>query len=94
MELPTEIDYQIIRNLHPYYVSELYCGLNKRSLNVCLSSKYELLQIWVYPEKSGNSLRSEFPNLTFNDLLHLCLFYNPIPESVKYYDRLSLFYQA
>jgi len=90
--LVKDINYEILKNLHPYFALE-YC-LSHRSANQCNERKYEILQTWVYPSNSVSELIKMFPNLNFSDVIELSLYYNPIPESIDYYDRYSLFYQS
>jgi len=92
MNIP-DINYEIIRKLHPYY-SNSYCNVSKLNSSICEESTYELLHIWAYPQFSIRELRAKFPNLTYNDVVAICLLYNPIPESINYYDPYSCFYYA
>lgn len=93
MELPIDIDYIIRSKLHPYY-NLGYCSSNLELKERCESNKYYMLKEWVYPDFSTSALQEKFPNLTYNDVVELALVYNPIPESVKFYDRYTLFYHA
>jgi len=88
-----DIRYELIGLFHPYYAQSL-CRLNKDFCQSCDDLKYEILRTWVYPDKSLNDLHNEYPNLIFNHVVELALVYNPIPESVKYYDYYTLFYHA
>lgn len=88
-----DINYEIIRKSHPYY-NIGYCESSKLTSYVCDDSKYELLHIWVYPELNILSLKAKFPNIHYRDVVELALVYNPIPESIKYYDRYTCFYYS
>lgn len=92
MNIP-DINYEIIRKLHPYY-SKGFCTLNKINVEVCKEAIYELLHIWAYPQLSIRDIRTKYPNINYNDVVNICLFYNPIPESLLYFDPYSCFYYA
>lgn len=92
MNVP-DINYEIIRKLHPYY-SRGFCSINKLNLQICEEAMYELLHTWAYPELSIRNIRSKYPKLDYNDAANICLLYNPIPESLLYFDPYSCFYYA
>lgn len=92
MDIP-EINYKIISYLHPYYL-QTYCLSNKELTNKCDSYLYDLLQIWVMPDKSTRDISLYFPNITLKQVVDLALVYYPIPESVGKYDLYTLLYHA
>lgn len=89
----SEINLEIIKSSHPYYASTL-CNSSKYYKELCDYGVYDLLQIWCKPKWSVKKLRDKLPNINFSDAVKLSLAYYPIPESVGYYDRLTLFYHA
>lgn len=91
--LPKEINENIILSLHPYYVRNI-CHTSKGERNKCDDWTYPALKKWVYPEKSLSYLRKLFPVIYFNDVVYLALVYNPIPESIDYFDRMTLYYHS
>lgn len=92
-KLPYDINYEIIRKSHPYYSLPL-CESDKQLLLQCERTKYELMQIWIAPDLTIKEIRDKYSNLTFKDVVLLSLVYNPIPESIGHYDRITLFYHA
>lgn len=88
-----EISYRIFQSNHPYYMRSIY-ATNNTLLQQCNSNKYEILQGWVYPELNVNQIRKKLPIITFADVVDLALVYNPIPESINYYDYYTLFFHA
>lgn len=92
MNIP-DINYEIIRKLHPYY-NLGFCSINKINLKICQEAMYELLHIWSYPQLSIRQIKSKYPKLDYNDVVNICLLYNPIPESLLYFDPYSCFYYA
>lgn len=93
MEFPAEINYNIITSLHPYYLIP-YCQTNNEIKLRCDIAVADIGQIWIWPELSLLQIRKLYPKLTFNDVVSLALVYSPIPESIKYYDRVTLFLHA
>lgn len=91
--LPSDINYEIIRNQHPYYSNNL-CLTNSLTKTQCERNKYEVLQLWVLPNLSISEIKELLPNIKFSHVVELALVYNPIPESKNYYDYLTLFYHA
>lgn len=77
---PSEINYSIIRNIHPYYLMQGYCGTSSAAKDECMENIYDLLQVWVHPELSKKELKVMFPDLTFKQLVNLALIYSPIIE--------------
>jgi len=90
---PTEINYNIISKLHPYYLRP-YCLVNTQSKLSCDISLADIAQIWIWPSLSLKDIRIRNPNLTLSDVVELALVYSPIPESVNYYDKVTLFTHA
>lgn len=88
-----DIRYEILLNSHPYYAKS-YCDTSKRNLQECESFKYQYLQLWIWPDKSISEIMKLLPNISFRDVVELCLFYYPIPESVGKFDEISLFMNA
>lgn len=88
-----DINYQLLKQQHPYYSSGL-CSSSRFINETCEESKYDLLQVWVYPELSISQIKDKFPRISFDDVVKLSLVYNPIPESSQYYDNLTLFYHS
>lgn len=88
-----DINYRILQQQHPYYSSEL-CKTNSYIRESCDASKYDLLQLWCYPERSVFELKTSYPNITFSDVIEMTLVYHPIPESRGKYDDLTLFYHS
>lgn len=87
---PPEINYRILSQNHPFYNYKL-C---KEIVVQCNEIGYEILQTWVWPSLSTNEIEKMLPNITYDDVVALALIYNPIPESVRYYDSLHLLYYA
>jgi len=87
-----DIGYEIAKQAHPYYLNN-FCLTTKNNVT-CERNKYYILKTWVAPEYSLQELKERFPNLTFNDVVELALVYSPIPESLDYYDRYTLFLHA
>jgi len=88
-----DINYRILQQQHPYYSAAL-CETNVFIRESCEESKYDLLQLWCFPEKSVKELKDLYPNLTFGDVIEMSLVYHPIPESRGKYDDLTLFYHS
>lgn len=82
-----KLNYQILISSHPYYTNKL-CLLNNNTKLRCEQNRYGYIQ------RSTNELISMFPNISFSDVVMLATVYNPIPESLIYYDRYTLFYNA
>lgn len=78
--LPTEINYEIVKEFHPYLTINNYCKVDKFNRQYCEKIKYELLQEWVHPEMTIKQLQSEYPNISLTDVANLSLVYNPIVE--------------
>lgn len=78
--LPNEINYQIIKEQHPYFTINGYCKVDKINRQYCEVSKYEILQEWVYPGLSIKELKEQFPGISLEDVVNLSLVYNPIVE--------------
>lgn len=87
---PPEINYNILSRNHPFY-NYKRC----REIPVqCNEIGYEILQTWIWPLLSTNEIQNMLPNITYDDVVALSLIYNPIPESIRYYDSLHLLYYA
>lgn len=93
MDFPVEINYNIITQLHPYYLNS-YCQTNTEFKLRCDVAIADIAQVWIWPQLSILKIRTQYPKLTFNDVVSLALVYYPIPESVKYYDKVTLFLHA
>jgi len=93
-DIPPEINYNIITKLHPYRLNEAYCRVNTDFLQQCEVNKYDLLQIWCYPNRSIVQLRNAYPNLSWRTVVELSLIFHPIPESVSFYDSFTLTFQS
>jgi len=78
--LPVEINYEIVKESHPYLTISNYCKVDKLNRQYCERIKYELLQEWVHPEMTIKQLQSEYPNISLTDVANLSLVYNPIVE--------------
>jgi hypothetical protein len=78
--IPPEINYEIIRNQHPYYLVNGYCVASKFTLTECEKNKYELLQQWVHPDHSLLQLKNKYPDISLLEVVDLSLVYNPIIE--------------
>lgn len=81
--LPSEINYEIIRNQHPYYLINGYCSVSKFTQEQCEKSKYELLQQWVHPELSIVQLKKRYPGISLMQVVNLSLIYHPILETFE-----------
>lgn len=88
--LPPEINYNIISRNHPFYNYKLCTEIPVQ----CNEIGYEILQSWIWPSLSINQIQSMLPNITYDDIVALSLIYNPVPESIRYYDSLHLLYYA
>lgn len=88
-----DIRYEIITKLHPYHLQS-YCEASRAKQQECDDLKYDYLQLWVWPSRSVLEIKQMLPNIDFNDVVELCLFYNPIPESMGKFDEISLFLSA
>lgn len=77
-------------SLHPYYLNNTYCITNINMLQQCETNKYELFQLWCYPNISTNQLRKDYPNLSWRTVIELSLVYHPIRESISFYDSFTL----
>lgn len=88
-----DINYKLLQQQHPYHSSGL-CLSNKFLRESCEASKYDLLQLWCWPEQSIQQIKNKLPKINFDDVVKLALVYNPIPESLRYYDGLNLFYHS
>lgn len=92
-DLPSEIAIEILSANHPYYLSS-YCSTDAYTSTLCKNNIYTLFKKWCAPNLSEAQIKSMLPNLTFNQLKELSLAYHPIPESLDYWDRMTLFYHA
>lgn len=72
---------------HPYY-------MNETCKDECEVNKYEIFQKWCYPDITVEDLKILEPNLKFSDVIEVSLLFHPIPESINYWDRESLYYYA
>lgn len=88
-----DINYAILQQQHPYYSLQL-CTSNKFLKESCEESKYDLLQLWCWPDKSTGELRKLYPNITFSDVAQMSFVYHPIDGTANYYDKLTCFYHA
>lgn len=91
--LPNDIQSELLVNMHPYYASSL-CNINKFQLDKCENNKYKVFKKWCYPNMTINELKSVLPNLTFGNVVEIALLFHPIPESLSYWDRETLYYHA
>lgn len=91
--LPEDIQFQIIDNTHPYYLTG-YCSTDKYFQSLCGSQSYQMLKKWCFPSLTINEIKKILPSPSLQDIITLSLVYSPIPESVKYWDRVTLFYYA
>ena len=88
-----ELNYVVISAMHPYYMNG-YCKASMYTIEECEDNKYWLLQKWVWPDKSVGEIQQALPNIKFSHVVELVLVYNPIPESLQYYDGITLFYHS
>jgi hypothetical protein len=91
--LPSEINFEIIKGSHPYYAQKL-CATDKIMLKYCETNKYEILQLWCYPFLSTKELMIRLPNVTWKQIVEMSLMFHPLPESIGKWDPITLFYYA
>jgi len=91
--LPYDTQVLILESDHPYYIQN-YCKTGQEFNDVCKDSIYPLLRKWCYPGSSIEEIRQVLPNATIADVINLSLAYSPIPESTKYWDRVTLVHNA
>lgn len=98
--LGLDIQSEILLNIHPYYM-KAYCLTNTTQRQFCDNNIYRLFRKWcINPASLQESkftvkeLSELYPKLTFNDVVEIALLRHPIPESVNYWDRVSLYYYA
>lgn len=91
--LPEDVHNEIIDNSHPYYLTN-YCSVNKDFQKLCQVRLYHMLKRWCFPSLTINEIKEILPSPSMNDVIILSLVYSPIPESVKYWDKVTLFYYA
>jgi len=87
IDLPNDIQRLIMENNHPYYMRGYYMS-NSQTYSLFEREKDNLLRIWC------NETEKREYDLDLNQLVDLALVYHPIPESVHYWDRITLFYYA
>lgn len=92
-KLPSDVQMLFVEVNHPYYMKD-YFVINKHLWNIYNSSVYNILKKWCYPDYSISKIEEMIPNATIDNAIELSLVYSPIPESVKYWDRITLFYHA
>lgn len=93
-DIPPEINYNIISHLHPYHLNASYCRVNIDVLQQCEDNKYDILQIWCYPNMSTFSLRQKYPNLSWKTVVELSLLHHPITASISSYDSFTLTFRS
>jgi hypothetical protein len=91
--LYNDIYEEILSKQHPYYYVG-YCQSNNEVRRGCEHNKYTLLKKWCFPHISRDEIRVMLPNINYSDVVKLSLVYNPISESTKYYDWLTIFYHS
>lgn len=86
-----ELREQIFSYFHPYHLLDFYlvCKDFKAMID---SIKYDLMKK-LFPRQDINP-RREIANLSIFDVAEVSLVLNPISESIRYYDRYTLFYYS
>lgn len=92
-----ELNLDIIRTLlsiqHPYYMKGwMYCSIYMNK--IVNDYKYKLLQIWCFPSLSIQQIMDKYTNVTMGQIIETSLYYYPISESLNYYPKLELLYNA
>lgn len=91
--LPLDMQRELIFNSHPYYANS-FCSTSKKLLPICEQNKYKFFKEWCFPNMSLTELKKLLSRLTWNDVIKIALLYNPIPESLNYWDSINLAYYA
>lgn len=91
--LPYDTRVLILESEHPYYIQN-YCKTTQELNEICQNNIYPLLKKWCYPDSSIEEIRQVIHNATMDNVVYLSLAYSPIPESTKYWDRVTLVYNA
>jgi len=89
----SEINYEIIKHLHPYYAFPLYAS-SKQKQQQFEVYKYNIIQRWIMPSSSVQEIKMLLPTISYSDIVELALFYCPISESIGKFDKCSLYYNA
>lgn len=79
-------------DLHPYYVNNLF--KQNFAWKFDLEFKYNLLSKYCFPDLSVEELRNLLPDIDWDTVVKLSLFYTPIIESKGMFQPLSLYYKA
>jgi len=79
-------------DLHPYYVNSLFA--KNFAWKFDLNFKYELLSKFCFPDLTAVELQTLLPNIEWDIIVKLSLFYTPIIESKGIFQPLSLYYRA
>lgn len=76
-------------SIHPYIIA-----LTGSSYLITKTERYELLRKCMNMDISITALEAMIPDITFEELIELSLFFNPIEISKKLYNQTSLFFNA
>lgn len=93
MELNTDIILTILSLSHPYY-NKGFLYVNRQINKIANNYRYQLLRIWCFPSLTIREITSKYPNVTIGQVIEASLYYYPIKDSLDYYPKLELLYNA
>ena len=79
-------------NLHPYYIDAYFRETFAGKFDLQL--KYKLLSLYCFPDLTEEQLKELLPDISWETVVKLSLFYTPILESAGEFNPLSLYFQS